>query len=330
MEEQANQATMTITFYAGKREFNWQRITKKYLLRNWTDKEHLNLLVDEIAHEMHYLSGYGIKAIKLDSPQLKRTFNYESQFPPYPKEHMTFFYALQFELGWTDRGRKVWFDLPRIDVFEPKDPGNPLFPFQISGGRRGRRRVRPQVWKYNRDDPRLVSFLQKISADGVLTPYTKTPWHHVARITTIFWGVLPKTQTGQHIWTQNEKKAKLEERKRQRLKKAGIVYKGPKKKEKTDQIYIIQMDESEVSHVYKIGVSNAPGKRLQALQTSNPFELRLVHTFVADPAEDAEAQLHARFAANQLEGEWFRLTPEQIAELQQIVAYKHGEFIKRE
>ena len=69
---------------------------------------------------------------------------------------------------------------------------------------------------------------------------------------------------------------------------------------------------------------------MQALQTSNPFELRLVHTFVADPAEDAEVQLHARFAANQLEGEWFRLTPEQIAELQQIVAYKHGEFIKLE
>ena len=48
MEEQANQATMTVTFYAGKREFNWQRIKKKYVFRNWTDKEHLKLLVNEI------------------------------------------------------------------------------------------------------------------------------------------------------------------------------------------------------------------------------------------------------------------------------------------
>jgi hypothetical protein len=49
---------------------------------------------------------------------------------------------------------------------------------------------------------------------------------------------------------------------------------------------------------------------------------------VAEPAKDAEARLHAMFAACRMGGEWFRLTDEQIAELKQIIGFKDGKFAK--
>lgn len=140
------------------------------------------------------------------------------------------------------------------------------------------------------------------------------------------WWFLPETQTSQYKAKQNTKKAEKQEQKHQRLKKAGIVYKTKGTTKKADQVYVIQMDETEVDHVYKIGVSNAPGRRLRALQTSSPFPLNIVHKFVAEPAEDAEGLLHAKYREQQLNGEWFRLTLEQITELKQISGYQKGEF----
>jgi hypothetical protein len=90
------------------------------------------------------------------------------------------------------------------------------------------------------------------------------------------------------------------------------------------------MIDGTTPDIYKIGISNAPGKRLQSLSTSIPHELQIVHRFVADSAEEAEAHLHKRFKEARIKGEWFRLTPEQIAELKQITAFKNGQFIKGE
>jgi hypothetical protein len=77
-----------------------------------------------------------------------------------------------------------------------------------------------------------------------------------------------------------------------------------------------------------IGISNAPGKRLQSLNTSSPFTLKIIHKFVAEPAEEAEAQLHLLFKRSRMSGESFKLTSGQIAELKLITEFKDGKFIK--
>jgi len=69
---------------------------------------------------------------------------------------------------------------------------------------------------------------------------------------------------------------------------------------------------------------------LQTLNTSNPFELNILHKFVAEPAEEAESKLHERFKQSRLSGEWFRLTKIQILEICKIVGYIDGEFIKEQ
>lgn len=61
----------------------------------------------------------------------------------------------------------------------------------------------------------------------------------------------------------------------------------------------------------KIGVATDPLARMKQLQTSMPKKLRLVRVLDGGPAE--EKAIHARFAANRLAGEWFRLKATEVA-----------------
>lgn len=58
----------------------------------------------------------------------------------------------------------------------------------------------------------------------------------------------------------------------------------------------------------KIGyTSGDPLKRLQQLQTGNPFKLALVGSVEGGP--EVEARAHKKFADLRLEGEWFQVNP---------------------
>lgn len=75
----------------------------------------------------------------------------------------------------------------------------------------------------------------------------------------------------------------------------------------------------EVDGFVKIGsTSGNPLRRLHACQVGNPKELRLLgyYSVAAECAE--EIQLHGRFAASRVRGEWFRDSPE----LRQLIALK--------
>jgi hypothetical protein len=165
----------------------------------------------------------------------------------------------------------------------------------------------------------------------MLEPYTLkkkwTPYPGNLHPVSLSWWTLAKAQTTSYKMDKWRKEQEKKARQRQQQEKRGVVYKDKKQTKKADQVYLIQMGED---NVYKIGISNAPGKRLQSLNTSSPFELKLVHHFVAEPAADAEAHLHTRFAAQHLSGEWFRLEPAQVVELKRITAFKGGQFITKE
>jgi len=71
-------------------------------------------------------------------------------------------------------------------------------------------------------------------------------------------------------------------------------------------------------------LSNEPKKRLESLQTACPFKLIMLHHFVANPADDAERQLHNKYQVCQLRGEWYQLTDKQVADITQITAFKEN------
>lgn len=84
-------------------------------------------------------------------------------------------------------------------------------------------------------------------------------------------------------------------------------------------IYFARPDQS--SRV-KIGfTAGAPSDRLAHLQTACPTRLRLIGAMAGDEA--VERWLHDRFAADRLEGEWFRMS----ADLAWVAASCNAEFL---
>lgn len=57
----------------------------------------------------------------------------------------------------------------------------------------------------------------------------------------------------------------------------------------------------------KIGRSKDPQQRLNALQTSSPYDLWLVAQLPADDGSSLEAELHDSLEPKRVRGEWFEL-----------------------
>ncbi len=74
-------------------------------------------------------------------------------------------------------------------------------------------------------------------------------------------------------------------------------------------LYFIQAGESGP---IKIGLAGDPQHRLRGLQTAHYESLRLLAERPGGP--ELEADLHARFAAGRLSGEWFRPDTPGLAE----------------
>jgi hypothetical protein len=64
--------------------------------------------------------------------------------------------------------------------------------------------------------------------------------------------------------------------------------------------YVVQLDGPGM--LVKIGKSKTPSQRLQTLKTGVPWPLRLV----AMVGTDVEGELKRRFAADRVQGEWFK------------------------
>lgn len=78
----------------------------------------------------------------------------------------------------------------------------------------------------------------------------------------------------------------------------------------TGQVYLVKMGKH-----YKIGHSNAAGRRTYELGIKMPERLTVVHVLDSDDPEGIEAYWHKRFEkqGKRLEGEWFALTREDVA-----------------
>lgn len=76
----------------------------------------------------------------------------------------------------------------------------------------------------------------------------------------------------------------------------------------TGVVYLIRMAE-----FYKIGKSNDPGRRQYELGLQLPEKHDVIHIIETDDPSGIEAYWHRRFAGQRTNGEWFRLSPEDVA-----------------
>ncbi|MBU0491030.1 MAG: GIY-YIG nuclease family protein [Chloroflexi bacterium] len=77
-------------------------------------------------------------------------------------------------------------------------------------------------------------------------------------------------------------------------------------------VYLVQALEI-ADRRFKIGRGKNPKKRLQGLQSGSPVRLVIALTIPTDHMGRLEKGLHARFAAQRLHGEWFRLSEADVA-----------------
>jgi hypothetical protein len=79
-------------------------------------------------------------------------------------------------------------------------------------------------------------------------------------------------------------------------------------------VYLVQSPTG----AYKIGRAKNPKDRVRTFGVKLPFEIELIHTIEAADYKVAERQLHERFAPKRVNGEWFNLTPEDVASIKSI------------
>ena len=72
---------------------------------------------------------------------------------------------------------------------------------------------------------------------------------------------------------------------------------------------------------YKLGRSNAVGRRMYELRIQLPERLELVHSFETDDPAGIERYWHNRFAAKRSNGEWFSLGPDDVAAFKRRRSY---------
>lgn len=63
---------------------------------------------------------------------------------------------------------------------------------------------------------------------------------------------------------------------------------------------------------FKIGRSNAPGRRQYELSIQLPQAIEVIHEIRTDDAVGIERYWHERFADRRLNGEWFALTAADV------------------
>ena len=64
---------------------------------------------------------------------------------------------------------------------------------------------------------------------------------------------------------------------------------------------------------YKIGRTNAFGRRRRELSIQLPFDTRKVHVIETDDPPGVEAYWHQRFSTKRINSEWFELDGNDVA-----------------
>ncbi|MEO0594759.1 MAG: GIY-YIG nuclease family protein, partial [Chloroflexota bacterium] len=87
-------------------------------------------------------------------------------------------------------------------------------------------------------------------------------------------------------------------------------------KDRSGYVYLLKVKNRD--DVYKIGRTKNPDNRLRTFSVKLPFPVDYEHLIQCDDMYALESELHARYADQRLDGEFFRLTPTNVQAIKTI------------
>ena len=81
-------------------------------------------------------------------------------------------------------------------------------------------------------------------------------------------------------------------------------------------VYVISVN----NEYYKIGYANNVRKRVRQMQHACPYPIQIVHIIMTDHTIRLETALHKRYRHRHVQGEWFKLSPDEVQALCSIVS----------
>lgn len=82
----------------------------------------------------------------------------------------------------------------------------------------------------------------------------------------------------------------------------------PKKRDRSETLYVIRDTHGSC----KIGITNDLERRLMVLRTANPYNPQVVFSLTGENVLMVERKLHGIFKTKHIDGEWFKLSDEDI------------------
>jgi hypothetical protein len=95
---------------------------------------------------------------------------------------------------------------------------------------------------------------------------------------------------------------------------------------KSAYVYLLEGEHG----YHKIGVTWSVEQRLKDIQSAVPFKVKVLHSFRSRDALKAEFELHLRFDAKRRNGEWFALSPEDVAHVRSMAGDRCNEPLEQE
>jgi len=161
---------------------------------------------------------------------------------------------------------------------------------------------------------------QAVSLGGIENPLGAGTWYQLPD-SAIEW-VCEKADEieTQQFWSVSERvtafiNAAREEN--QRRKEKGAKQAAREKRRKKRAPGFVYLIRSESGH-YKIGRTVNPEDRIQTFSVKLPFRVEYEHLIKCEDQVALERALHTRFSDKRVEGEWFDLSPEDVAYIKSI------------
>jgi hypothetical protein len=295
---------LSITFTIYNTYYFPRSTNRQFQLRNLSGDtvgiqvEHARQIMDEVAAELYYLTGFGIDkgVIKTVSQKITEITYPELQ----PKLDKVDFQALLFQFSqprtyaWRKGNLTKWyiseaeikndwqktiklarkaqsFRLPAIVLRQERDGYMSFFRYLFPLKRKRKRNSYGFSVTYDKNDPIFTRFMSRFQEAGNLA-FGERNYFYLGNSYVSIEG---------RPWPPSKAQTKAQPRFKSRL--------ASQPSDNTDYVYIIRAGRT---NLYKIGKSNDPQARLNSLQTANPHKLKLLHTFKADNASAAEEELH--------------------------------------